>query len=83
MLGVGRCCGPLHARQLFGWLPLPGLPLLLLLRPCAANASLAIPAVSPACLQSVDVRRGRLVAHGESFVHMLGTAMEGLLNQVW
>lgn len=33
-------------------------------------------------LQSVDVRRGRLIANAESFVHMLGTAIETLLTQV-
>ena len=30
--------------------------------------------------QSVEVRRGRLVAHGESFVHMLGGAIEAALG---
>ncbi|KAL4859889.1 Histone-lysine N-methyltransferase [Chlorella vulgaris] len=33
-------------------------------------------------LQSVDVRRGRLLAHVESFVRMLGTAIESLLSQM-
>lgn len=37
---------------------------------------------SPAALQSVDVRRGRLVALIESFVQMLGSAIEGVLNKV-
>lgn len=37
---------------------------------------------APACLQNVEVRRGRLIAQTESFVNMLGTAIETLLNQV-
>lgn len=35
------------------------------------------------CMQAVDVRRGRLVAHVESFVHMLGISIEALMLQVW
>ncbi|EFN57451.1 hypothetical protein CHLNCDRAFT_142939 [Chlorella variabilis] len=33
-------------------------------------------------MPSVDVRRGRLIANAESFVHMLGTAIETLLTQM-
>lgn len=36
----------------------------------------------PGVPQSVDVRRGRLVALIESFVQMLGSAIESLLNKV-
>jgi hypothetical protein len=83
-----RTCvtGCLPARIWMG--AMPGL-LPLSLPPSAVNTSLCTLLSPPACcllpaacLQSVDVRRGRLIAHAESFVHMLGTAMEGLLNQV-
>lgn len=33
-------------------------------------------------VQNVEVRRGRLVAHVESFINMLGMAIETLLNQI-
>lgn len=54
----------------------------LLVPPPTAHLAATLLCRQTAAPQSVDVRRGRLVALVESFVQMLGSSIENLLNKV-